>query len=63
MGYRSVCGTWLDNGQIPCQYTSAESSYDTKYVLMGGGGNDCWMEDDDTMVDHCVAQWPLSRDR
>lgn len=44
----SVSGTTLINNQIPGQYDSAAQSNDIKYVLMDGGGNDCWIHDDDT---------------
>lgn len=44
----SVPGTTLINNQIPSQYDAAAETGDIKYVLMDGGGNDCWIHDDDT---------------
>jgi hypothetical protein len=37
---KSVSGTWIGNGQIPTQYKSNSSG--VRFVLMNGGGNDCW---------------------
>lgn len=40
---KSVSGTWIGNGaanSIPAQYTSNSSG--VRFVLMNGGGNDCW---------------------
>ncbi len=44
----STSGTTLINDQIPGQYRDAQESNDIKYVLMDGGGNDCWIHGDDT---------------
>jgi hypothetical protein len=40
---KSVSGTWIGNGaanSIPRQYT--DNSNGVRFVLMNGGGNDCW---------------------
>ena len=40
---KSVSGTWIGNGasnSIPAQYRSNSSG--VRFVLMNGGGNDCW---------------------
>jgi hypothetical protein len=40
---KSVSGTWIGNGasnSIPAQYRS--NSDGVRFVLMNGGGNDCW---------------------
>lgn len=40
---KSVSGTWIGNGaanSIPNQYTNNSSG--VRFVLMNGGGNDCW---------------------
>jgi len=40
---RSVSGTWIGNGagnSIPNQYN--DNSSGVRFVLMNGGGNDCW---------------------
>ncbi|HEY3499397.1 MAG TPA: SGNH/GDSL hydrolase family protein, partial [Polyangiaceae bacterium] len=40
---KSVSGTWIGNGasnSIPAQYRS--NSNGVRFVLMNGGGNDCW---------------------
>jgi hypothetical protein len=40
---KSVSGTWLGNGasnSIPAQYRS--NSNGVRFVIMNGGGNDCW---------------------
>src|SRR6186713_620678 len=42
-GDKSVSGTWIGNGasnSIPNQYLS--NSDGVRFVLMNGGGNDCW---------------------
>jgi hypothetical protein len=41
---KSVAGTWIGNGasnSIPNQYN--DNSSGVRFVLMNGGGNDCWM--------------------
>lgn len=46
---KSVSGTWIGNGasnSIPNQYKSNSSG--VRFVLMNGGGNDCWQGGKDT---------------
>jgi hypothetical protein len=57
---RSVSGTWIGNGasnSIPRQYT--DNSSGVRFVLMNGGGNDCWQggqESDRTNALNAAAQ-------
>jgi hypothetical protein len=46
---KSVSGTWIGNGasnSIPNQYKGASSG--VRFVIMNGGGNDCWQGGKDT---------------